>query len=460
MEYIENRTFDEIQIGDSASLTRTLTKEDIQLFAIMSGDISPIHVDEEYAKSDMFQKIIAHGMWGGALISALLGTKLPGPGSIYLGQTLRFRRPVAPGDTITVSATATAKNPEKNRITFECECVNQHGEAVITGTAEILAPTKKVKRPRVIMPEVHLHEPGARYREIIDRVEGMAPLSTAVVHPVDRYAFLGAIDAAEAKLIDPILIGPEAKIRAVAKAEGVDLSLYRLIPTEHSHAAAAQAVAMAQANEVGALMKGSLAIEELMQAVVASGLRTGRRMSHVAVMDVPTYPRPLLITDTEINIYPSLEDKRDIVQNAINLAHILGIDMPKVAILAAIKTISSKLDSTLEAAALCKMADRGQIRGGLVDGPLAFDDAISVEAVEAKGLASAVAGRADILVVPDLESGTMLQKQLEYLAEAQAADVVIGARIPIIITNHSDRSLTRLASCAIAMLMAHDKRNL
>jgi acyl dehydratase len=188
MDYIENRTFDEIQIGEAASLTRTLTKEDIQLFAIMSGDISPIHVDEEYAKSDMFQKIIAHGMWGGALISTLLGTKLPGPGAIYLGQTLRFRRPVAPGDTITVTATAIAKKPEKRRITFECQCVNQHGEIVISGEAEILAPTKKVKRPRVVLPEVHLYDYGARYRELIALTEGLEPIRTAVVHPVDRYS--------------------------------------------------------------------------------------------------------------------------------------------------------------------------------------------------------------------------------------------------------------------------------
>ncbi len=460
MEYIENRTFDEIEIGDSATLTRTLTREDIQLFAIMSGDISPIHVDEEYAKSDMFQKIIAHGMWGGALISALLGTKMPGPGSIYLGQTLRFRRPVAPGDTITVSATATAKNAKKKRITFECECVNQNDEVVIQGTAEILAPTRKVKRPRVVMPEVHLHDSGARYRELIASVEGLAPLRVAVVHPTDRYSLLGAVDAAQAGLIVPVLIGPEAKIKAVAETEDIDLSPYTILTTEHSHAAAAKAVALAREGEVEAIMRGKLTTEELMQQVVDpnSGLRTGRRMSHVAVMDVPTYPRPLLITDTELNIYPSLEEKRDIVQNAIDLAHTLGIDWPKVALLSAIKTISPKLDSTLEAAALCKMADRDQIIGGIVDGPLAFDDAVSMEAVKAKGVDSPVAGQADILVVPDLESGTMLQKQLEYLSEAQAADIVMGARVPITITNRSHTSLSRLASCAIMLLLVRKNR--
>jgi len=460
MDYIENRTFDEINIGDSASLTRTLTMADIQLFAVMSGDVNPAHVDEEYAKSDMFQKIIAHGMWGGALISTLLGTKLPGPGTIYLGQTLRFRRPVGPGDTMTVSVSAIARDPEKHRITFDCQCLNQQGEVVINGSAEVIAPTKKVKRPRIILPEVHLHDRGARYRQLIERTSGLEPIRIAVVHPVDRYSLLGAIDAAQANLVIPILVGPEAKIRAVAETEAVDLSPYQLIATEHSHAAAAKAVAMARAGQVEALMKGSLPTRELMLEVVVkeTGLGTGRRMSHVAAMDVPTYPRPLFITDAAINIYPSLEDKRDIVQNAIDLVLVLGIETPKVAILSAIETISSKLNSTLEAAALCKMADRGQISGGIVDGPLAFDDAVSAEAAMIKGINSAVAGQADILVVPDIESGTMLTKQLEYLADAQAADIVLGARVPIALIDHADTPLTRLASYALALLLSHQKR--
>lgn len=460
MDYIENRTFDEIQLGESASLTRTLTKQDIQVFAIMSGDISPIHVDEEYARSDMFNKIIAHGMWGGALISTLLGTKLPGPGAIYLGQTLRFKKPVAPGDTITVTATATAKNPEKHRITFDCQCVNQNGEVVISGEAEILAPLNKVKRPRVIMPEIHLHDPGAHYRELIRLTEGLEPIRMAVVHPVDRYSLLGAVDAAQANLIIPIFVGPELKIRAIAQAEGLDLSPYRLIPTEHSHAAAEQAVMMARTGQVEGLLKGTLALGELMQAVIAreTGLRTARRMSHVAMMDVPTYPRPVFITDANVNIYPGLEDKRDIVQNAIDLALTLGIETPRVAILSAIERVSPRLDSTMEAAALCKMADRGQISGGLVDGPLAFDDAVSKEAAEAKELHSAVAGQADILVVPDLETGTLLVKQLEYLAEGQSADIILGGRVPIALTDRADKPLSRLASCALALLLAHQKR--
>jgi phosphate acetyltransferase/phosphate butyryltransferase len=454
MDYVENRTFDEIQVGDCATLARTLTRDDISLFAVMSGDVNPAHGDDEYAKSDMFHKIIAHGTWGGALTSTLLGTKRPGPGTIYLGQRLRVSRPVAPGDTITVSVKAATKDERTHRVTFECECVNQRGEAVITGEADVIAPTEKVKRPRAILPEVYLHDRGARYRELIDLTEGLAPICTAVVHPVDRYSLLGALDAAQANLIVPILIGPEPKIRAAAEAADADLAPYRLIPTAHSHEAAAKAVAMARAGEVEALMKGSLHTGELMHEVLSreTGLATERRVSHVFVMDVPTYPRPLFITDAAINIAPDLDDKRDIIQDAIDLAHVLGIESPRVAILSAVETVTKKLRSTFDAAALCKMADRGQITGGIVDGPLAFDNAISAEAAQIKSIASPVAGRADILLVPDLEAGNMLVKQLGYLGEAEGAGIVLGARVPIILTSRADTVLARMASCAMTLV--------
>jgi phosphate acetyltransferase len=256
------------------------------------------------------------------------------------------------------------------------------------------------------------------------------------------------------------LVGPEAKIRAVAELEGVDLTPYTIVATEHSHAAAAQAVAMARAGEVEALMKGSLHTDELMGAVVpsATGIRTARRISHVFVMDVPAYPRPLLVTDAAINIYPTLEDKVDIVQNAIDLARVLGIEHPKVAILSAVETINPKLQSTLDAAALCKMADRGQITGGILDGPLAFDNAISEEAARTKKIVSPVAGKADILLVPDLEAGNMVAKQLQYFAGADSAGIVLGARAPIVLTSRADSVRTRLASTAVMVLVAHSKR--
>jgi phosphate acetyltransferase/phosphate butyryltransferase len=456
MDYIENKTFAEIKVGDSASLARTLTPEDVKLFAVMSGDVNPAHVDEEYARSDLFHKIIAHGMWSGALISTLLGTKLPGPGTIYLGQTLKFTGPVGLGDTVTVTVTVAGKEPERHRVALDCRCTNQKGEVVMSGSAQVLAPTEKVKRPRAVLPEIHLHEPGARFRQLIGRAKGLRPIRTAVVHPVDGNSLRGVVDAAKGDLVTPLLVGPEAKIRSAAAAEGIDLSPYQLVPTRHSQEAAATAVALARAGKVEALMKGSLHTDELMHEVVApdTGLCTGRRMSHVFVMDAPEYPRLLFLTDAAINIYPDLDDKRDIVQNAIDLAHALGIDTPKVAILSAVETVTLKLRSTVEAASLCKMADRQQITGGVVDGPLGFDNAVSEEAAKAKGIVSTVAGRADILVVPDLESGNMLAKQLEYLAEAQGAGIVLGARVPIALTSRADKPLSRMVSCVLALLLA------
>jgi len=460
MENIENLTFDEIKIGDSASLVRTLKLEDIQLFAAMSGDINPAHLDPEYAKSSMFQEVIAHGMWGGALISTVLGTQLPGPGTIYIDQTLHFSRPVTLGDTITVTVTVTGKFEHHHHVTFDCQCTNQSGLVVIRGTAEVMAPTEKVRRPRMALPEVRVTDKTSQYRRLIAMAEEPAPVPMAVVHPCDRESLLGAVEAARANLIVPVLVGPQSKIRAVARAEEIDLSPYKIIDVPHSHAAANFAVALAREGSVGALMKGSLHTDELMEEVVKAdtGLRTARRISHVFIMDVPTYPRMLLITDAAINIVPNLEDKVDIVQNAIDLAQVLQVGEPKVAILSAVETVTSKLRSTLDAAALCKMADRGQITGGVLDGPLAFDNAVSIVAAKTKGIKSGVAGRADILLVPDLEAGNMIAKQLEYLADAQAAGIVLGASVPIVLTSRSDTVQTRLASCAVALLLVHHRR--
>jgi phosphate acetyltransferase len=376
------------------------------------------------------------------------------------GDTARLVRTLSQGDTITVTVIITAKEAEQQRVLFDCQCTNQHGEVVISGSTEVIAPAEKVKRPRAIPPEGHLHEHGAWYQHLLDLTSELAPIHTAVVHPVDSNALLGAIEAAQANLIVPILVGPADKIQAVALAHAVDLSSYTLVPTEHSHAAAEQAVALARAGEVEAVMKGSLHTDELMHAVLAPGmgLATARRMSHVFMLDVPTYPRPLFITDAALNIYPDLEAKRDIVQNAIDLAHVLGLESPRVAILSAVETVNPQIHSTLEAAALCKMADRGQITGGIVDGPLAFDNAVSPEAARTKGIVSPVAGQADILVVPDLEAGNMLAKQLEYLADAEAAGIVLGARVPIILTSRADSPLAHKASCALALLRAHSKR--
>jgi phosphate acetyltransferase len=289
----------------------------------------------------------------------------------------------------------------------------------------------------------------------------MAPVRMAVAHPCDPESLRGVVTAAEAGLIVPIIVGPMGKIRAIAREQELDLGRMEIIDVAHSHDAAAQAVALVRSGRAEALMKGSLHTDELMGAVVAtdSGLRTERRISHVFIADVPTYPRALLITDAAINIEPTLDDKVDIVQNAIDLAHVLGVPEPKVAILAAVETVTAKMRATIDASALCKMADRGQINGGVLDGPLAFDNAVSMVAAKSKGIRSAVAGRADILVVPDLESGNMLAKQLEYLAEALLAGVVVGASVPIVLTSRADTAESRAASCAIALLMANARRS-
>jgi phosphate acetyltransferase len=281
-----------------------------------------------------------------------------------------------------------------------------------------------------------------------------------VCHPCSKTALEGAIDAATTDLIDPILVGPEAKIRELAANQNLDIAPYRLVDARHSHDAAAKAVALCRSGEAEALMKGSLHTDELLGAVVSSktGLRTERRISHVFAMDVPTYPRPLFITDAAINIYPDLDAKIDILNNAVQLAHALNIDQPKVAILSAVETVNPKIPATLEAAALCKMADRGQIQGALIDGPLAFDNAVSKEAALIKGIRSPVAGEADILLVPDLEAGNMLAKQLSYLGRADSAGIVVGARVPIILTSRADSAEARLASCAVAVAFAYWQR--
>jgi phosphate acetyltransferase len=459
-QYIQNRTFDEIAVGETAQLVRTLRPDDIHLFAAMSGDVNPTHVDPEFARSGQFREVVGHSMWGSTLISSLLGTEFPGPGTVYVSQTLSFFRPVTIGDTLTVTVTCTAKYSHNHHVVLDCLAINQDGLKVIDGTAEVVAPTEKIKRPRVNLPEVTISDKELRYQHLVSITSGLAPIPMAVVHPCDVESLRGALQAAEAGLILPRLIGPEAKIRAVAEAEDFDLGGVCIVDVAHSHAAAELAVAMARAGEVEALMKGSLHTDELMGAVVSKdfGLRTARRISHAFLADVPTYPHPLLITDAAINIEPTLEDKADIIQNAIELAHMLSIPEPKVAILAAVETVNSKMRSTLDAAALCKMADRRQITGGLLDGPLAFDNAVSLVAAKTKGIRSAVAGQADILVVPDIESGNMVAKQLEYLADAVLAGVVLGARVPIVLTSRADTAEARAASCAIAQLMAHKKR--
>lgn len=299
-----------------------------------------------------------------------------------------------------------------------------------------------------------------KYEQMLTKCKNLKPVPTAVAHPCEESALSGAIEAANLGLIVPILVGPRDKIEATAKSAGIDISKYQIVDTPHSHASAAKAVELLREAQAELLMKGSLHTDELMAAVVSreGGMRTARRISHVFVMDVPTYHKVLFVTDGAINIVPTLEDKADICQNAIDLIMALGLKKPKVAILAAVETVTSKMPATIDAAALCKMADRGQITGGILDGPLAFDNAISKQAAKTKGLISQVAGDPDILLAPDLEAGNILAKQLSFLANADSAGLVLGARVPIILTSRADSVRSRIASCGVAMLAAHARR--
>jgi phosphate acetyltransferase len=455
-DLIENVTFDEITLGQSARLLRTLTLADIQAFAAVSGDTNPAHLDAKYANDTLFHGVIAHGMWGGALISALLGTQFPGPGTIYLDQVLHFTKPVRVGDTLTVTATVVSKDEAKKSVELDCQVLNQKGERVLHGTARVLAPTEKVRLAHINAPQIQLFDPEARFKELLALGAGLAPVRCAVVHPCDAGSLSGAMDSARYGLIEPVLIGPEKRIRHLAEQAGIDLQGIEIISMPHSHAAAEKAADLAVKGLVSVIMKGSLHTDELVHAVLAQrSLRTGRRMSHVFRFDIPLYSKPLLITDAALNIRPTLEEKVDIIQNAIDFARIMGVKLPKVAILSAVETVNPNIPSTLDAAALCKMAERGQIKGGVLDGPLAFDNAISAHAAQVKGIKSSVAGDVDILAVPDLESGNMLAKQLEYLAGASGAGLVLGARVPIALTSRADGPMNRVASALLAQLAAH-----
>jgi phosphate acetyltransferase len=320
---------------------------------------------------------------------------------------------------------------------------------------------ERVSDIRAIAPVGPLAESLSKYDRLIARAKQVPPAKTVVVHPCDEASLRGPVEAAEAGIILPILVGPAWKIMNAARLAQLDIGRFEIVDTPHSEAAAAKGVELIRESKAELLMKGSLHTDELMHAVASGqhGLRTARRISHVFVMDVPTYAETLFITDAAINIFPDLEAKRDIVQNAIDLFTQVGLGTPRVGILSAVETVTPKIPSTIDAAALCKMAERGQITGGILDGPLAFDNAIDLEAARIKGIKSEVAGRVQILVVPDLEAGNMLAKNLSFLAKADAAGIVLGARVPIILTSRADSVRSRMASCAVAVLYAHARRN-
>jgi phosphotransacetylase/acyl dehydratase len=455
VQSFENTTYDELTPGASATFSRRISAPEVEALALVGGDVDSFQLDAD--GNGRPDAVVAKAVGGEAIISGLLSRRLPGPGTTVLEQQLRFDGVIAAGDELTGTVTVREKLHD-SQVVFDCS-VRRGEQVLVEGRVLVQAPSERIRFSEIATPEVILRHNDA-FGRLLQRCRGMTPVRCAVVHPCDRDSLLGPLEAARRGLITPVLVGPAAKIRSVALAEGVDLSGLEIINTEHSHAAAIKAVALAREGKVEALMKGSLHTDELMAAVVpsATGLRTARRISHVFVLDVPTYPRPLMVTDAAINIQPTLKDKVDIAQNAIDLAHVLGVARPKVAILAAVETVNADMPSTLDAAALCKMADRGQITGGLLDGPLAFDNAISPEAAKTKEIVSPVAGQADILLVPDLEAGNMVAKQLQYLAGADSAGIVLGTRVPIVLTSRADNVRTRLASTAVMALVAQAKR--
>ena len=456
MKPYSNVTFDELAVGASARVCRALTQSEIEALVLVSGDIEPFQLEDETAGPDEPLSVDAVGT--AAVISGLLERRLPGPGTRIVSQQLEFDGRIRVGDELAATVTVREKRPASGLVVLDCEA--KVGERrVLWGQTVVEAPRRRIAYSDIATPEIVLRRNDV-FARLLKQCEPLEPVSCAVAHPCDRDSLLGALEAARRRLIAPVLVGPPARIRAVAEANGADISELRIVATEHSHASAAAAAALARTGEVETLMKGSLHTDELLGAIVAadSGLRTERRVSHVFVMDVPAYDRMLLVTDAAINIEPTLAEKADILRNAIDLAHVLGTATPKVAILSAVETVNPSIRSTLDAAALCKMADRGQISGGILDGPLAFDNAVSEHAARTKSIQSPVAGRADILLVPNIEAGNMLAKQLLYFAGADSAGVVLGARVPVVLTSRADNVRMRIGSAAVVKLMAHAKR--
>ena len=396
----------------------------------------------------------ASGMWLGALVSAVLGNQLPGPGTVLRAQSLRFLGQAHAGETVVVRAEVANKGPD-NAVHLTLTVRTDTGKPLAEGTAEVTAPTTAQRFDASDVPGLtvqrHVH-----FDRLLEAARALSAIPTAVIAPEEPDALGGALLAAAQTLIDPILIGDRALIEAAAEEGGHDLGGARIVDIASHRAAAAHGIAMINDGQAAAVMKGHLHTSTLLGEVVKrdGGLRTSRLLSHVFVMDVPGLDRVLMITDAAVNIAPDLKAKADIVKNALDLALALGVAEPKVAVLSAVETVNPAIPSTLEAAALAKMAERGQIKGGLVDGPLAMDNAISLAAAETKGIRSPVAGRADVLIAPNMEAGNMIAKELSYLAHAESAGIVVGARCPVILTSRADGEKARLASCAVAALHA------
>jgi phosphotransacetylase/acyl dehydratase len=453
--FIESKTFDEIEVGDAARTEHVLTTDDAMAFASISGFNSVLNQEELIQRAGGIPPT-GPNMWCASLVSGLFSMNIPGPGVTLTDICLSFHNRIRVGDRILVKIEVTSKDPATKTVSFDCEAHNGAGLSIFNGTAKVIAPPEKLRWSTLPLPQVIVNNPYRRYQGLIARATSKPAVRTAIVWPCDEVSLGGAMQAFKDKLIVPVLVGSEPKIRAVAKTLELDLDGVRIIDVSESRPAAVKAVELARQGEVEMLMKGSLHTDELMSAIVSreGGMRTGRRISHLFALDVPMYHKTLFVTDAAINIQPDLETKIDILQNAIDAMLTLEVANPKVAILSAVESVNPAIPSTLDAAALCKMVDRGQITGAIVDGPLAFDNAISSDAAKIKKIKSRVAGDVDLLMVPNLEAGNILFKQLQYLAGALAAGVVVGAKVPIVLTSRADGELARMASCALGVLLA------
>jgi phosphotransacetylase len=443
MQIIVNKTFDELVPGDTASVQRTLQAGDVRAWAAAFGDTDMLAGPGE---SQATIGIVT------AILTALVASALPGPGSVIHATSVQIKGALPIGVAMTARLVVREKQPDQGVVLLNGQCTDPDGQIVATARLEVLAPTTRLQR------QVAEH----RLDGLVERCQGLKPVLTGVVHPCSADALAGAVEAAEAGLIVPILFGPETEIRQIADHARLDLAKCRIVATDGPEDSAAKAAMAASAGEVAALMKGSLHTDVLLHAVMQkeAKLRTGRLLSHCSMVSVPTYARRFVISDVALNIAPDTDQKRDICQNAIGFARALGIDLPKVAVLAAVETVRTRMPATLDGAILAKMADRHQIVGGIVDGPLDLDAAVDADAARIKHISSPVAGLADVLIVPNIEAGNMVYKNLAFMADAQTAGLVVGARVPVILTSRADTAAARIFSTAAAVLyanaLAHD----